>query len=192
MSTTTETGLYRAALEYRDVLLASIKSAEEQHVKVIESLRALLAEQEQLIGAAEAGVSIEDFRIAQQFVSVEWGGRAYESSTRDRTGPRRNTGEVQACFREAIEEFRAGPKFILTSYYGVKAYDRWDSQREDHQYGYGPAHGGIWFRIEMPGKMRREFRDDGRVMTDEETIAVVAWLTAVKANPLLLDAGTTS
>lgn len=189
MSTTAETTPYRAAIEHRNVLRESIKSTEKQHAELMQSLRAALTEQERLIGIAEAGVPIEQFQTARQFVSIEWGGREYESHTRERTGPRRDTPEVHSCFREAIEEFRGGPKFILTRYFGVKEYDRWNSQREDHKYGYGPKHGGIWFRIEMPDAMRREIRDGGRVMTDEETIAVVAWLTAVESNPALLDAG---
>lgn len=187
----TNTTPYRAAIEHRNVLRESIKSTEEQHAALMKSLRALLAEQESLIGIAEAGVSIEQFQVARQFVSIEWGGREYESRTRDWTGPRRETAEVHECFREVIEEFRAGPRFILQDYYGIKQYDRWDSQRTDCTYGMGPTHGHIWFRIGMPSNMRREVRN-GRVLTDDETVAVVAWLTAVEANPLLLDAGASS
>lgn len=183
---------YRAAIARREALRESIEWTEREHAALMKSLRSDLAEQERLIGIAEGGViSIEQAQTARQFVSVEWGGRAYDTRTRQHTGPRRDTAEVHQCFREARNEYRAGPRFILRHYYGVKSYDRWNSQRSDSEYGYGPKHGSVWFSIGMPDTMRREIRD-GRVLTDDETIAVVAWLTAVESNPLLLDAGDVS
>lgn len=188
---TTETlSEYQAAIRERARLTQEIGQAEKDHAARMTELRADLAEEERLVALAEAGVSIEQFQLARQFVSIEWGGRAWNVHDREYNGPRRNNRDVQACFREAIEEFRAGPSFILHDYYGIKAYDRWDSQRTDCTYGMGPTHGSIWFRIGMPEAMRREIRD-GRELTDAEKISVIGWLNAVSGNPLLLDAGVT-
>ncbi|MFL0711636.1 MAG: hypothetical protein ACJLS2_02335 [Microcella pacifica] len=182
---------YRIALATRDDLLRQIIDLDQEYERQILELRSALREQVRLVALAEAGVSLDRYQIARQFVSIRWGGRQYEPSTRDRTGPRRNSSDVQACFDAAIEEFRAGPKYLLGGYYGVKEYDRWTSQRNDSPYGYGPRHGYVWFKIGIPQAMRAELQG-GRVLTDEEKIAVVGWLTSVRKNPDLLDAGAQS
>ena len=184
-----EGSAYAIAVATRADLIARIDEHEKEVSRQKAQLLATLAEQERLIGVAESGVSIEQFQIARTLVEINWGGREYDPRTRDRTGSRRNSSDVQACFDAAIEEFRAGPKYLIGGYYGVKEYGQWTSQRNDSAYGYGPRHGYIWFSIGIPSQARTELRQGG-MLTDEEKIAAIGWLQAVRANPSLLDAGT--
>lgn len=185
---THEGSAYAVAVATRADLIASIEKHEKEVSQRKAELDAALAEQERLISLAEAGASIEQFQIARTLVEINWGGREWDPRTRDRTGPRRNSSDVQACFDAAIEEFRAGPDYLIGGYYGVKEYDRWTSQRNDSAYGYGPRHGYIWFSIGIPSQARAELRQGG-VLTDEEKIAAIGWLHSVRTNPSLLDAG---
>lgn len=89
-------------------------------------------------------------------------------------GPRLITAEVSSCFIDAVEDLRHGGPRLRERYFGVKAYDRWSSQREDHSYGMGPAHGHIWFRIGL-----RHPRED---LTTEQMQTAIRYLRAVLAH----------
>lgn len=57
------------------------------------------------------------------------------------------------AIEDAITEIQTkGEKALKEQYLGVKNYAAFGDQREDHQYGYGPAHGYIVFRIERKNR----------------------------------------
>lgn len=59
---------------------------------------------------------------------------------------------------DAIENIQKHPTgALMTNYIGVKNYAGFGDQREDHEYGMGPRHGSIVFRIERT-RMAREKR----------------------------------
>ena len=67
------------------------------------------------------------------------------------------TKEVKEAVYDAIKDLNTGGRKLKKSYFGVKSYEGWQSQRSDHEYGYGPKHGGVWFRIEiLPGYRKRD------------------------------------
>ena len=82
---------YAVAVAARADLIASIEQHEKEVARRKAELNSALAEQERLIGLAEAGASIEQYQLARTLVEITWGGRAWEPATRDRTGARRNT-----------------------------------------------------------------------------------------------------
>lgn len=53
-----------------------------------------------------------------------------------------------SLIEEAIAAIQKDPLAALREhYFGIKNYAAFGDQREDHQYGYGPKHGSIVFRI---------------------------------------------
>lgn len=121
--------------------------------------------------AENMGVEMADaYSIARRILQVEWG--------RDHA----RTPEVESCFDDAIADVRRGAPFMQRSYYGVKSYDAWPSQRADCQYGYGPSHGSIWFRIGLRSRTAIE-----AVPLDEtDRVACVRYLTALRDDWTLL------
>lgn len=56
---------------------------------------------------------------------------------------------------EAIAKIQAsGSEALKQEYLGIKNYAGFGDQREDHEYGYGPSHGSIVFRIERTNRNR--------------------------------------
>jgi hypothetical protein len=124
---------------------------------------------DKLIKAIEEGMAADDWQAARSIVAIEWDKKV-------------TTGDVVQCFYDAVEFFRSPPPVgaLRSVYYGVKSYDRWPSQREDHQYGFGPKHGSIWFRIGLVnGERDREY-------TEEERLACIRYLRAVMKSPSLV------
>lgn len=79
---------------------------------------------------------------------------------------------------DAIKWFatgKAGYRGLRHEYFGTKSYDRWHGQRCDCEYGMGPRHGSIIFRIEL----RREARD--RDLTTDEKNAAIYYLINLQA-----------
>lgn len=58
-----------------------------------------------------------------------------------------------SVIEEAIAAIQANPGEALQKrYFGVKNYASFGDQREDHEYGMGPRHGSIVFRIERTAR----------------------------------------
>lgn len=153
-----------------DEVRAARTAEQERHEAERDRLTAELRALERLMHVQEAlGEDVgDDMLTGQALIAVEW--------ARPRNcGLRQITPEVASCFADAIEDVRHGAPRLRDRYFGVKAYDRWASQREDHSYGMGPAHGHIWFSIRL-----RHPRED---LTVEQQHAVIRYLRAVEAHP---------
>lgn len=81
--------------------------------------------------------------------------------------------DAQGAFQAAIDDLSEGGVRLCQRYIGAKRYDGFH-QREDHNYGYGPAHGSTVFAIELTREARsREARPP---LSREERDVVVRWL----------------
>lgn len=170
MSTETPTA-YAAAVADWDRLRAEREAERRRHESEHRRLTAALEEAERVMGLAERqGEDVAAAYVtARDLLTVEWAVPRFDGARR------RQTPEVASCFQDAIEDLRRGAPRLSRGYFGVKAYDRWDSQRHDSGYGFGPSHGSIWFRIGL----RRPRQD----LTEAERLACVRWLRAVQADP---------
>ena len=80
-------------------------------------------------------------------------------------------------FAEAIRDLQDGCQQMEHRYFGIKSYDRWASQITNCEYGMGPSHGSIWFRIGLrrPGQ--------AAALTPEMRQACIRYLRALQADP---------
>lgn len=94
---------------------------------------------------------------------------------------------AENAVEDAIVELTTGCPKLRKEYIGVKDYDRFIGQREDHKYGYGPAHGYIVFAIELTPEARDRLMTGGE-LTTEEIAEAVAMLRPKSGtvNPLAL------
>lgn len=152
---------------------ARLQEERDRHEEAARTLgRAMVdAERTLLIYETAGAQAAMDREVAERVLDIGWW------STR-RHGARVSTPEVQSCFLDAIEDLRVGAPRLRRGYFGVKEYDGWASQRADCEYGMGPSHGSIWFRI---GLRRRT-----EPLTEDEQLAAVRWLRTVQSNPELL------
>lgn len=71
--------------------------------------------------------------------------------------------EREKCIEDAIAAIKSNPETALKrEFIGLKNYAQFYDQRCDCQYGYGPRHGSICFRIERV--------DRGEAFVDEDAI----------------------
>lgn len=168
---------YNELVERRLVLQDEIERKKRQHEAEIRILEGKLDPVDRAIAVAEDphGISAVQFQLARAILIVDWG--------RDSRGRRRTDREIQPVIADAIEELRKGGGGLRRHYVGLKQYDAWAAQREDHDYGFGPKHGSIWFRIGMMEQYRRR----PEWLEEYERIACVTWLNAVRDRPDLLD-----
>lgn len=130
-------------------------------------LRGAIEEQARKASVAEVGgLSSEQIDAAEKLVLVSG----------------RMEGESQeAIVRDAVRDIATGPTVLRTRYMGAKDYARWRGQRTDSEYGYGPRHGLVIFRIEL----RKEARQ--AEWTEEERDLACRYVLA-KAKSLAQDA----
>lgn len=183
--------LYAGAIAKRLELLKEIDEHERSAAQRKAELQADLLEQERIIDVTEAGVSPALFQEARTLVNIQWDKVPWSRCADHPTGRRLASADVNECFDDAIDDFRQGPNRLLGGFFGVKRYDRWESQRSDHPYGYGPRHGYIWFSIGLNHEAASRLRGGG-LLSESEKLAAIGWLKEVQKNPTLLDAGAAS
>ena len=164
----TETA-YQQAVEDWEEARAEREVERLRHEGVERRLTDRLAEAERVMRIAEsAGTSVAGAYVtARDLISIEW--------RRARDGRYERTNEVMSCFYDAIHDLRHGARSLQSRYLGVKAYAGWSSQREDHEYGMGPAHGSIWFRIGL--------QHPKDALDEEQRLDCIRWLQAVMVDP---------
>jgi hypothetical protein len=80
-------------------------------------------------------------------------------------------GSTDSCVQDAIFDILNNFKRLRRGYFGCKNYSPWTCQRCDCDYGYGPSHGYIVFKIGMLSDARK--RED---FTNEEINACLYYL----------------
>lgn len=86
-------------------------------------------------------------------------------------GDVKNNSERRGCVADAINDLATGGKSLSGKYFGTKDYAHWSNQREDHQYGYGPRHGSIVFRVGLTSDALEKMRSGG--LTGDEIEAAI-------------------
>lgn len=115
------------------------------------------------IAQEAVGLNLEAIELAEKFLIVS----KYSSG-----GDERNSAR-----QDAIKWFatgQAGYRGLKYEYFGTKSYARWYGQRCDCEYGYGPRHGSIIFKIGL--------REDARSrdLTDAEKDAAIYYLMNIE------------
>jgi hypothetical protein len=176
---------YAIAAEAVRTVDADIVSMQTTYNTDLAKLKLLRAKAQEIIDHAERGGDAESFVVAQRILEIRWGrqmGNGQSYSDYPRTGPVKVTGEVTRQINAAINELRSDSDYLMRGYFGVKSYDRWESQVEDHPYNYGPRHGSIWFSIGF----QYPYRDAKNRPSEDERLACIRYLTAVRDNPALM------
>lgn len=86
--------------------------------------------------------------------SSEWNGREYVRASTDFTKPA--VDKRVFLIGVAVNDVATAADQMKRRYFGLKDYDQWSHQREDHEYGMGPRHGSIVFRIGLTDEARKE------------------------------------
>lgn len=164
---------YQQAIQELDDLREERRLEGERHEAESRRLQSGIDHALSVIALAERyGTELAEMHeVAVKILRVEWH-RAYNHSP-----------EVASCFANAVDDIRRNAPRLRRGYFGVKQYDVWTSQRTDCEYGMGPSHGSIWFRI---GLVNARGQAD---LTDVERVACVRYLLAVQADPAALLGG---
>jgi len=163
--------IYDQAVAESSRLRKLIESNDKAHNVAQHKLWDELDDNLSIIWAAENGVDASKFLIARSIIAVKWYGH-------------KRTAEVVQAFNEAMEDVRNGCVKLQKEYFGVKSYDRWDSQGHNSSYGMGPTHGSIWFSIGLT----EHSRSYGHPLSSDEKIAVNHYLAKVMETPEILEA----
>ncbi|MGC6389693.1 hypothetical protein ACMV8I_18810 [Ewingella sp. S1.OA.A_B6] len=84
-------------------------------------------------------------------------------------GDLKGNSERRGCVTDAINDLAAGGKTLSEKYFGTKDYAHWSDQREDHEYGYGPRHGSIVFKVGLTNDALAKFLRGGLTEGDIES-----------------------
>lgn len=137
---------------------ADMEAEAQRHGEAVRALNARIVDAKRRIALGDAGLDIDRIALALTVLRVE--GRPHN--------------EGHSAVQDAIADLLKGGGRLRVEYFGAKDYDRWDSQRSDHAYGFGPRHGHIVFSIGL----RHEART--RALTDAEIDACVYYLNNLK------------
>jgi hypothetical protein len=85
-------------------------------------------------------------------------------------------GSTINCLEDCIADVAKGFEKLRKCYFGCKNYSSWSCQRCDCQYGEGPSHGDIVFRIEL----RKDYRNKDVIISKDDTNAVLYYLENLK------------
>lgn len=159
---------YDVAVSERRLLEVAMRDEEKRHHAQMRDYGERLALLEKQIRVADAGLcSAEDVRVGQEVLTVQWHHVTWKQPP----------AEVHMQFAEAIRDLQDGCQQMKHRYFGIKSYDRWASQITNCEYGMGPSHGSIWFRIGLKRPTEAE------TLTPPTRQACIRYLRAVQADP---------
>ena len=118
-------------------LLQDRKSEIQRHndaIAAIDSSIKMLSEKKAFFAA---GIDSEKVEMARSVIDV---------------GSYKDTPERKSVITSAINDLAKGAVRLRTNYFGVKVYSGFGEQRCDCEYGYGPSHGSIVFRVELKNR----------------------------------------
>ena len=117
--------------------LSQLTKKYEQDKRDLESR---IKETQRKINETWAGLDTGKIDLAETFFDFEGDPRKYPES--------------EKAIADARKAIAASDQPLQERYIGLKNYSSWIGQREDHEYGYGPRHGSIVFRIGVKNKWR--------------------------------------
>ena len=118
---------------------------------------------------SRVGIDANKVKLAKTIITVG----TYENGGKD----------VISCIDDAIKQLSTGQPVrklygdLWKSYFGTKNYDGWRGQRCDCEYGFGPRHGDICFRIEITKDVRKLRNQED--LSAEEIEAAIYYLTNI-------------
>lgn len=113
-----------------------------------------------LIFPEQNGLDSEKIVLAESMVSV----MGWENFGKGKT--------VQA-YDDSIYDVAAGGEKILNGFFGCKDYSGWVCQRCDCEYGMGPRHGSIVFKISLTYDYQLTAKEIGEISEDDRN--VILW-----------------
>ena len=147
-------------------LLSSLKAHEEASAKESARLKGEIAKRRAVVNQVEAGLDAEKIALARTVLRVTDYSRGGSEKASARADAIR-----QLATGEPIRQFYGDLWHVA---FGTKNYDRWDGQRCDVEYGYGPCHGSICFSIGLLPEVRQR---EPKALTPAETEAAIYYLT---------------
>jgi len=136
-----------------------IKTKTKEYKETLESMNAELKTLEDELKMRYEGIQPDYIKIAREVLYVDGIEHLGE-------------GETRSCVSDAVQDILDGFKKLKREYFGAKNYDRWVGQRSDHEYGYGPRHGSIIFKIGLT----TEYRNAVEQITEEQINACLYYL----------------
>lgn len=160
----TDKALTVAARELYE-LQAALKSHLDTAKQEEAQLRSEIRNRELVLSMSESGLDGDRIALARTIV------RATDYS--------RGGADRDSCRRDAIKQLSTGKPIrvhygdLWRVYFGTKNYDRWQGQRSDHDYGYGPKHGSVCFKIGVTEDARKRDQSD---LAPQEVEAAIYFL----------------
>ncbi|WP_046111789.1 hypothetical protein [Aquincola tertiaricarbonis] len=142
-------------------LLTALANEKVQHDKTVAGIRRSLETVNAAILLATAGLDEAKLQLAESVLDV--------------FSDYNNAGEDRALVLEqAVQLVLAKGSLLKVRFVGTKNYAHWHGQAVEIEYGYGPKHGWVIFRIGLHEAVRR--RTGTELLTDDEVEAAVYYL----------------
>lgn len=153
-------GLYEIEKKI-DELKSNLATENERHKKEVNYIQKELNEVKRQKSILMSNINLDQVKLAENVLKID--------------------GEFnKVCVLDAINDIVSDKLALRTEYFGAKNYEGWRHQRVDCNYGYGPRHGYVVFRVEF----KSPYRGKDAQLTIEEKDACLYYLN------LLLDEST--
>ena len=153
----------RRKIEVRGLITAEI----DRHLKALGVLRAEFALADEAARLCVANIDADKVLLAEHVITVTG---SFEKAGEDR----------RAMLERAIADLLAGAPKLRTAYLGTKDYAHWHGQGIECEYGYGPKHGSVIFRIELNRPVREALKQNGNPLSEEGIDAAVYYLRNIE------------
>lgn len=155
---------------------AALVAEEVRHSEAMRKLQAELVDALKARNEANAGLDSAAITLAQTVLSVTGdASKVVNGAYEGREGVRDKAVEDAIFWFTHLDDDQKPRTDLRTRTIGVKNYDGFGDQREDHEYGRGPRHGSIVFRIAL----QRNVKDEP--LTAEQRNACIYYLRNLKA-----------
>lgn len=130
-------------------------------------LREQIRQRANVLASSAEGIDVAKIELAKTIVFVRG---TYAKGGDDRA----------SVISDAVKQLSTGEPIrafygdLWSHYFGTKSYDRWNGQRSDHQYGYGPGHGSTIFAVGLVEAVRNDRKPTD--LTPEEIDAAIYYL----------------
>lgn len=150
-------------------LKARLQEHKHEAEKTTRELLAEIVARQDVLTKSEMGIDADKVALAKTIIYA---------------GNHRNGGaDWRSCVSDAIKQLATGEPVrvhygdLWRVYFGTKNYEHWVGQRSDHDYGFGPKHGGICFSIGVTEAACKRGQADLRA---DEVEACIYYLTNLK------------
>lgn len=137
----------------KGALLRARAKVKEEYINLLNQNALELAKTNVIIQLLSDNIDVKKYHLARTVVYTRgWWAKAGTEKSSIIT-------DAIKWFSEGCVRYDSGQrnhyKNLFHHYYGTKSYDRWDGQRSDHEYGFGPRHGSIIFQFGLIDDVRK-------------------------------------